>query len=119
MRDKGLNVSGMEIDYRAGILSNREIGGKYGCSHSYVVKLARERGWERDLTPRIKQRSDAIVAKTIARESAKANKPTKTTRKKRTGHDVLQEMLDDEMASAKGGREPRNHRIGEGDQGGW
>ena len=38
----------VERDYRAGILSVREIGAKCGCTHTAINKRAKRDGWERE-----------------------------------------------------------------------
>ena len=42
----------VERDYRAGILSVREIGAKCGCTHTAINKRAKRDGWERDRAAR-------------------------------------------------------------------
>lgn len=58
----------IENDYRAGLLSVREIAASQGVSHTAIGKRAKTHGWERDLQAKIKAKSDALVAK---REVAK------------------------------------------------
>lgn len=48
-------------DYRAGILSNREVGIQHGVSEGYVRKVAKTEGWERDLNARVQASADALV----------------------------------------------------------
>lgn len=48
-------------DYRAGVLSNREVGNLHGVSEGYVRKLAKKEGWERDLNQQVQARADALV----------------------------------------------------------
>ncbi|MDN3920079.1 hypothetical protein [Roseateles violae] len=52
--DKGrrdLDWSAIELDYRAGILSLRELGAKHRCSHSTIANLAGRKGWLRSAEP--------------------------------------------------------------------
>lgn len=58
----------VEADYRAGLLSVREIAASQGISHTAIQKRAKAEGWERDLSAKIKAKADALVAK---REVAK------------------------------------------------
>ncbi|NII54388.1 hypothetical protein [Luteibacter sp. SG786] len=51
----------IEADYRAGLLSVREIAAANGVSHVAVMKRAKKDGWERDLSARIKARAEALV----------------------------------------------------------
>lgn len=53
----------IESDYRAGLLSVREIAGEHGVSHTAINKRARTHGWERDLSAAIKAKADALVSK--------------------------------------------------------
>ena len=53
----------VEADYRAGILSLREIGAAHGVSHVAIAKRAKRDGWTRDLAAKIKAKADALVTK--------------------------------------------------------
>jgi hypothetical protein len=54
----------IEADYRAGLLSVREIASAHGVSHTAIQKRAnKEPKWERDLAKRIQAKADALVAK--------------------------------------------------------
>jgi hypothetical protein len=53
----------IEADYRAGLLSVREIAASQGISHTAIQKKAKTEGWERDLGKRIQAKADALVAK--------------------------------------------------------
>ena len=59
----------IEADYRAGLLSVREIASSQGISHTAIQKRAKMEGWERDLAAKIKAKAEALVAK---REVAKS-----------------------------------------------
>lgn len=56
----------IEIDYRAGILSVREIASRQGVSHVMIGKRAKKGGWERDLSAKIRAKADDLVAKQTA-----------------------------------------------------
>lgn len=56
----------VERDYRAGVLSNREIARNYGVTETAVRKWAKARGWTRDLKARV---ASAIANRAI-RETA-------------------------------------------------
>lgn len=58
----------IEADYRAGVLSVREIAASQGISHTAIQKRAKVESWERDLGAKIKAKADRLVAK---REVAK------------------------------------------------
>lgn len=74
--DTGPDLARLESDYRAGILTTREIGAKHGMSHVMVLKHAKAGEWQRDLKARIKAKADTIVTQIVAnaeaREQAKA-----------------------------------------------
>ncbi len=53
----------IESDYRAGLLSVREIGATHGISHTAINKRAKAEGWDRDLSAKIKAKADALVSK--------------------------------------------------------
>lgn len=53
----------IEADYRAGLLSVREIAASQGISHTAIQKKAKAEGWERDLAKRIQDKAEALVAK--------------------------------------------------------
>lgn len=53
----------IELDYRAGVLSVREIAAASGVSHTAIQKRAKAQGWERDLAGKIRAKAEALVAK--------------------------------------------------------
>lgn len=53
----------IERDYRAGLLSLREMAARHGCTHTAINKRATAEGWERDLQAKIKAKADALVSK--------------------------------------------------------
>lgn len=58
----------IEADYRAGILTIREIGKLHGISHPRVAQYAKQHSWQRDLTAKVHQ---AAAAKLAAADSPK------------------------------------------------
>ena len=50
-------------DYRAGLLSVREIAATQGVSHTAINKRAKAEGWDRDLSAKIKAKAEALVSK--------------------------------------------------------
>ncbi len=60
---KAVDWERIEADYRAGVLSLREIASAYGLTHGAINKRAKRDGWERDLGPKIKAKADALVSK--------------------------------------------------------
>lgn len=53
----------IERDYRAGLLSVREIAASQGITHGAINKRAKRDGWERDLKAKIQAKADALVSK--------------------------------------------------------
>ena len=43
----------IELDYRAGIKTLRQIGEEHGITHGAINKRAKRDGWERDLSQKI------------------------------------------------------------------
>lgn len=59
----------IEADYRAGLLSVREIAAAQGVSHVAIGKRAKRDGWERDLGAKIKAKAEALVtSRTVTTE---------------------------------------------------
>ena len=54
----------VEKDYRAGLLSDRQIGEKYGVSHGSVQQQAKKRGWSRNLVGRSVAKAEEKLART-------------------------------------------------------
>lgn len=72
----------VEVDYRAGVLTDRAIGKKYGLSHVAVGKRAKAEAWTRDLSARIKAATDAKVSK--AAVTSKVTKDAKLVTERET-----------------------------------
>lgn len=51
----------IEADYRAGLLSVREIAAAQGISHVAIAKRAKRDGWTRDLSKRIQDKAEQLV----------------------------------------------------------
>lgn len=51
----------IEQDYRAGVLSLREIAEGSGVSHVSIAKRAKREGWERDIAAKAQAKADALV----------------------------------------------------------
>lgn len=66
----------IECEYRAGVMSLREIGAAHGITHGAINKRARRDGWVRDLAAKIQAKADALVSKALVSSevsSAKAD----------------------------------------------
>ena len=55
----------VEHDYRAGILSVREMASAYRVSHVAILKRAKKYGWERDLSAKIQAKAEAMVTSAL------------------------------------------------------
>jgi hypothetical protein len=53
----------IERDYRAGVLSVREVAASQGITHGAINKRAKRDGWERDLKAKIQAKAEALVSK--------------------------------------------------------
>ncbi len=64
----------IELDYRAGIKSLREIADGSGVSHVTISKRAKKAGWTRDLSQKIQAKADELVNKaTVNKDVNTAN----------------------------------------------
>jgi hypothetical protein len=55
----------IEVEYRAGTRSVREIAADHGISHTAINKRKNAEGWTRDLQGKIKSKADALVSKAM------------------------------------------------------
>lgn len=60
---RAIDWEAVSRDYRAGILSTRELGALYGVSHTAINKRAKAEGWERDLKAQILAKAEAEVSR--------------------------------------------------------
>src|SRR5688500_4897284 len=61
----------VEPEYRANIKSLTQIAKEFGCTPGRITQVAQERGWERDLTARIRAKAQAKLNKSILKKQAK------------------------------------------------
>ena len=59
----GADWERIELDYRAGIKTLRQIADENGISHTLVARKAKQQDWVRDLSAKINAKADAIVSK--------------------------------------------------------
>lgn len=64
----------VEVEYRSGVLSNRQLGAMHGVSHTMIAKKAKEMGWVKDLSAAIKAKTDAKVARAVVSEEVATRK---------------------------------------------
>lgn len=67
----------IEVDYRAGVKTLRQIADENGISHGAINKRAKRDSWERDLSAKIQAKADALVSK--AEVSSKVSRETLAT----------------------------------------
>ncbi|THJ36183.1 hypothetical protein E8K88_02655 [Lampropedia aestuarii] len=65
----------IELDYRAGIKSLREIAEGSGVSHVTISKRAKRDGWTRDLASKIQAKADELVNKALVNNSVNSASP--------------------------------------------
>lgn len=75
----------VELDFRAGTLTLREIGEANGVSHTAIRKRAEKEGWSRDLNAKIKAKAEELVSKaevskTVSKEEAETKKVSENDR---------------------------------------
>lgn len=51
----------IELEYRAGVLSIREIAANHGITDGAIRKKAKAQGWERDISAKVQAKADALV----------------------------------------------------------
>ena len=74
------NWERIELDYRAGIKTLRQIAAENGITHGAVNKRAKLNEWERDLSAKIQAKADALVSKaTVSIEVSKERKTAEKT----------------------------------------
>jgi hypothetical protein len=59
---RDIDIDAVERDYRTGAFTDRELGKKYGCSHTYIQKLAKRKMWQKDLRRAVEMATQAHVA---------------------------------------------------------
>lgn len=55
----------IELDYRAGIKTLRQIADENGVSHPAITKRAKRDGWSRDLSAKIQAKAEELVTKEL------------------------------------------------------
>lgn len=62
---KSIDWEAVEIQYRAGIRSLKDIGSEFGVSDAGILKRAKRDGWVRDLKSKIRAKADAKVSASL------------------------------------------------------
>lgn len=63
----------IELDYRAGVKSNREIGAEHGVTEGAIRKRAKAQEWVKDLAGKIQAKADELVRRDAVRAEVRAN----------------------------------------------
>lgn len=72
MTRKAIDWEAVEIQYRAGIRSLKDIGKEFDVSDAGILKRARRDGWERNLKAKIQARAEARVSAAAVSEEVRA-----------------------------------------------
>lgn len=65
---QSIDWEAVEMHYRAGIRSLKDIGKEYGVSDAGILKRAKKDGWTRDLSARIQAKAEAKVSASAVSE---------------------------------------------------
>jgi hypothetical protein len=80
----------IELDYRAGVKSIRQIGSEFGVSDTAIRKRAKKKGWVRDLSAKIKAQAESkvrsVAVKTVRDVGSRELTPTE--------HDIVEANAD-------------------------
>ena len=71
MKPENIDWERIESDYRAGVLSLREIAKPHGVTEGAIRKRAKRDAWERDLGAKIQAKAEALVRKQAVREEVR------------------------------------------------
>ena len=69
MEKKAPDWEKIELDYRAGVKTLRQIAEEHGISHVAINKRAKKDGWSRDLSGKIAARVEDLVTKEVVTKS--------------------------------------------------
>lgn len=69
MERKSPDWEKIELDYRAGVKTLRQIAEEHGISHVAINKRAKKDGWSRDLSGKIAARVEDLVTKEVVTKS--------------------------------------------------
>lgn len=83
----------LEVEYRTGKYSNRQLGAKFGVSESAIRYRAKGKGWEKDLSKKVQQQ-------TRIRSTQKAVVDTVRKQREAQGSDVEAPLTEDEIVNA-------------------
>lgn len=90
---KQIDWEKIELDYRAGIKTLRQIADEHGISHGAINKRAKSQDWSRDLTAKIAKKADELVSKNLVSK--------KVSKEKATSERVIIETVANESAQVQ------------------
>lgn len=82
----------IELDYRAGIMTLREMGSLHAVSEGAIRKRAKRDNWSRDLNTKIKMRADELVRKEEVRKAVRSEAIVSEVRQVEIGAELLKEI---------------------------
>lgn len=71
---KEVDRDALELEYRAGLLSLRVLGSKYGLAASRITQIAEEEGWLRDLSAKIQAKTESKLNRSLLNNNLNAEK---------------------------------------------
>lgn len=79
----------IELDYRAGLLTLREMGARHGVAESAIRKRAKRDSWVRDLSAKIKAKADDLVRKQEVRKQVRTEERVSELREIEIGAEAI------------------------------
>ncbi len=73
MTRKVIDWERIELQYRAGLLTLREMGGMHDVAESAIRKRAKRDGWVRDLAAKVRAKADDLVRKSEVRKTVRTD----------------------------------------------
>lgn len=83
---RAIDWEAIEREYRAGVLSIREIAARHGCTDAAVRKRAKRDGWQRDLTGKVQEAVRTALVRAEVRDS-----PGAREERARTEREIVEE----------------------------
>lgn len=81
MTKRQIDWEKIELDYRAGIMSIREIASKHGITDTAIRKKAKAQDWVRDVSAKIQAKADKLVRIQEVRKEVRNSQQYKQTEK--------------------------------------
>ena len=79
MAEKQTDWEALEVEYRAGASSVRELARKYDVSDTAIRKKAKASGWERDLSAKVQERVRSKLVRTDVRTPTREGRELRTS----------------------------------------